>query len=363
MVVALQGAATSLVDVSIGSVVRAIFEANAGLVLWLQWLVLQVLSMTRASTSTGADLDSWMNDFGLARLPAIAATGTITLSRFSTNLTAFVPVGTIVKTGDGNVTFSVTADATNSTWQADSLGYTIPVGVASVDVPVVCQSSGSIGNVMANTVTLIASSLSGVDQVTNSVAFANGIDTEDDAGFRVRFRNYLAGLSKATAPAIAAVISSFRQGLAYKIKENTLPDGEQRAGSFLVIIDDGTGYPNQDLLSSLSDAIEAVRPIGVTFNVVPPTVQLVNVTVTIQMEVGSATPTQSAIAGAIENYISLIPLEGMASITRIAQSLYANIPGVSNVSNISLNGGSVDIVASAGAVLRPGQITAQINVG
>ena len=36
---ALQGSATSLVDVSVGSVIRAIFEANASVVLWLQWLV------------------------------------------------------------------------------------------------------------------------------------------------------------------------------------------------------------------------------------------------------------------------------------------------------------------------------------
>ena len=85
---ALQSSASNVIDVSVGSVVRAIFEANASVVLWLQWLLVQVLQSTRASTSSGPDLDSWMLDFGLTRLPAIASTGIVTFSRFTTNLPA-----------------------------------------------------------------------------------------------------------------------------------------------------------------------------------------------------------------------------------------------------------------------------------
>src|ERR1700722_1995715 len=98
---ALQGSATALVDMSVGSVVRAIFEANAGIALWIQWLILQVLSMTRASTSVGADLDSWMADFGLVRLTATPASGTVTFSRYSLSQPAIVRAGTQLKTTDG----------------------------------------------------------------------------------------------------------------------------------------------------------------------------------------------------------------------------------------------------------------------
>src|ERR1700735_3160295 len=86
MSAALQSPATELVDVSVGSVVRAIFEANASVALWIQWLILQVLQTTRASTSAGADLDSWMLDFGLGRLPATPSAGIVTFSRFAPNL-------------------------------------------------------------------------------------------------------------------------------------------------------------------------------------------------------------------------------------------------------------------------------------
>ena len=66
---AVQGSARQLVDLTIGSTLRAVLEANASLALWMQWLILLVLRTTRAATSTGADLDTWVADFGLARLP------------------------------------------------------------------------------------------------------------------------------------------------------------------------------------------------------------------------------------------------------------------------------------------------------
>ena len=63
MAAALQSSTTALMDISVGSVIRAIFEANASIVLWLQWMIIQVLQTTRASTSLGSDLDTWMRRF------------------------------------------------------------------------------------------------------------------------------------------------------------------------------------------------------------------------------------------------------------------------------------------------------------
>jgi uncharacterized phage protein gp47/JayE len=184
---ALQSSATTLVDVSVGSVVRAIFEANASVVLWIQWLILQVLQTTRASTSTGSDLDSWMLDFGLSRLPAVASTGIVTFSRFAPNLAATIPAGSIVKTSDGLVSFSVTEDDTLSIWQPGSSGYIIPGGVPSADLPVICITYGSIGNVLSDTIIVISASLPGVDQVNNANLLSNGVDAETDQAFRSRF--------------------------------------------------------------------------------------------------------------------------------------------------------------------------------
>ena len=68
MAAAVQAAATQLLDLTVGSTLRAVLEANASVCLWMQWLILQVLRTTRAATSTGADLDSWMADLSLTPL-------------------------------------------------------------------------------------------------------------------------------------------------------------------------------------------------------------------------------------------------------------------------------------------------------
>src|SRR4051794_37368570 len=61
MSVALQGAAARLLDVSVGSVLRALLEANAAVALWLQYLIAQLLQVLRAATCEGSDLEGVMH--------------------------------------------------------------------------------------------------------------------------------------------------------------------------------------------------------------------------------------------------------------------------------------------------------------
>src|SRR5574340_54700 len=93
IVTAIQGGARTLVDLTVGSILRAVVEANAAVVLWLQGLILQLLATTRAATSNGSDLDTWVADCGLTRLPAVAETGQVSVSRFTATQQAVVPRG------------------------------------------------------------------------------------------------------------------------------------------------------------------------------------------------------------------------------------------------------------------------------
>lgn len=358
MAAALQGSAATIVDVSAGSVLRAIFEANASVALWLQWLLLRVLQTTRAATSSGADLDSWMADFNLTRLPASAATGTVTFSRYVNTLPATIPVGSIVKTSDGTISFSVTADATLSTWQAPSNGYVIPGGVSAVTVPVTCLTYGSAGNVLANAITTIASSLPGIDQVINPAGLTNGRDAETDDAFRVRFRSYLASLSRATVAAVRNAAISVQQGLSVVIQENTGPDGNPAAGSFLLTVDDGSGYPSSSLLSAVAGAVDVVRPIGTAFVVRAPEVITANVTLLVTLSSSaSAAAYVSNIQQAVATYLNSLPIGGAASLSRIAQCGYAVGSEIVNLSGIMINGQASDLAPPAQTVIKAGQIT------
>ena len=178
MAAATQSASRQVLDLSVGSTLRAVLEANASVGLWMQWLILQVLQMTRAATSSGADLDSWVADFSLTRLPATFATGTVTFSRLTPGAPALIQPGVLVRTSDAAQTFSVTADPASPLWNAAQGGYSLPAGTASAELPVVAKNAGTAGNVQAGTVTMLASALPGVDAVINPAPFANGMDAE-----------------------------------------------------------------------------------------------------------------------------------------------------------------------------------------
>jgi uncharacterized phage protein gp47/JayE len=357
---AVQAAATQLLDLTVGSTLRAVLEANASVVLWVQWLILQTLQMTRAATSSGPDLDSWMEDFSLTRLPARPASGSVTMSRFVASTAALIPAGSLVRTADNTQTFAVVADLTSSTWNAAQNGYVEATGVISLDVPVLAQAPGAAGNVQAGTVSVLASALPGIDLVTNVNAFQNGSDAESDSAFRARFQNFLATRSRATPLAVANAITGIQQGMSYVIQENVDPTGAVLMGNFVVIVDDGSGYPASSLLATVQSAIESVRPVGSSFAVLPPLVTNVTVELTATLTPG-ADKTQIApvMVSSISNYINSLPLGAPLPISRVAQLAYSAAPQVVNVTGIILNGASADIVVPASGVIKADQIVVE----
>ena len=149
----------------------------------------------------------------------------------------------------------------------------------------------------ANTITLLASALPGIDSVNNASAFQNGLDAESDDAFRSRFRNFIASRSRATPIAVGYAISSIQQGLNYTIQENIDPSGQSLMGSFVVTVDDGSGSPSTALLATVQAAIDAVRPVGSIFSVQPPTVLTVDVSLTITVPAGTTKAPVQALVG------------------------------------------------------------------
>ena len=354
---AVQGAARQLVDLSVGSTLRAVLEADASIALWMQWLIVQVLQTTRAATSQGADLDSWMADFSVTRLPAVAASGVVTFSRFAAGVTALVPLGTGVRTGDGAQSFVVVADTRHPAFVAVLGGYGLASGIASVDVPVVAVAAGASGNVQAGSVSLIAAALPGVDLVGNALAFLGGLDGEADAALRGRFENFLASRNRATLVAIGYAVASVRQGLRYAIAENALPDGSVRIGSFVVTVDDGSGVPSAALLQDVGTAVEAMRPVGSSFAVQPPVVVTASVSMLVTTAAGAVHgEVAAAVAAAVAAYVDQLPIGAALAWSRLTQLAFQAGADVVNVSAVLLNGGTADLVPGAAGVVKAGAV-------
>lgn len=347
-VTAIQASASTLLDFTKGSVLRALVESVASVVLWLQGLVLLLLATTRAATSEGSDLDSWMADFGLPRLGAQASSGAVTFSRFTASGVGLVPAGGTVQGSDGATKFVVVADPTNIHWSALLGGYTMADTVASVTVPVVALTAGTVGNVIAGGINTLASAMPGIDTVTNALAFENGRDAEKDAELRARFVSYLASLSRATRDAVIYAAMSVQQGVSVSLVENEHLDTTAAPGYFYVVADDGSGAPPGGFLTTVQTAVEAVRPLTVTYGVFAPTTLSATIAMTVAVEAGySPSEVRAEVAAAVTAYVAALGLGGTLEYSRLYYVAWNASAGVANVTALTVNGGTADVVATA----------------
>jgi hypothetical protein len=358
-IAAAQASSSSLLDFSTGSVLLALMQANASAVaLWLQGLDVYILSLARAATSNGTDLDSWMADFGFTRLPATQALGTVTFSRATTTAQAVVPVGAQVQTTNGAQTYTVILDTTNPNYNAGLNGYVITVSTSSINVTVQANNAGTQGNAIANSINVITTPIAYVDTVNNASAFTNALNSETDAAFRVRFVAYLASLSKATNAAISYAVSQVQGVVDFTITENQAYNGSTQYGYFFVVVDDGTGNPSGGLLANVNSAIEAVRGLTITYGVFAPVITNATVVMTV---VAASGYTHSAVAAivsaALTTYINTLTLGETLYYTRLAQVAYDSTPGVLNVTSVTLNSGTSDLTANAEHIIKVVSIT------
>lgn len=350
---AAQGAARELIDVSVGSVLRAVLEANASVGLWIQWLIVEVLATTRAATSRGAELDSWMADFSLVRLPGIAAIGAATFSRTSAGLVSVVPVGALVKTGTGTdaLSFVVVGDAGHPAW--DGAGFRLAADVLSLAVPMRAVASGRAGNVRAGEMRLLASAIPGVDTVTNEAPAAGGLDAESDEALRGRFGGYIDSRTRATAQAVGYAVQGLQQGLSFAIAERVDTAGVVRPGHFTVTIDDGSGGASAALLAAAGLAIEAIRPVGSTFSVRPPLL----VRADVSLRVVAPAEAVTAVRAALGVYVARLRIGDALGVSRVIQVAHEAHPAVYSVSDVRLNGLAGDLLPPAHGVVRLGTLT------
>jgi uncharacterized phage protein gp47/JayE len=355
-VAAIQAGATKLLNFTPGSVLRAIVEAIAGVVLWLQGLIVYVLTLTRFATSVGSDADSWAADFSFTRLAAVPATGQVTFTRFTTTTQSVIPFGLVLQSADGTQTFTVDNDPSNPAYNAGLGGFVMAPTVATLNVNVTASTPGSSGNVLANTITSMGQGVPGVDTVTNSSAFTNGVNAESDAAFRARFVLYIAALSKATKAAIESAIEDVQQGLQYTITEDTDYNSTYDLGFFYVVIDDGSGTPSTDLQNAVASAIEQVRALGIRFAVFAPVVTTVNVSMTITeaTELDHATVV-AAVGAALTSFINDLGLGNGLPYNQLAAVAFG-VPGVINASAILLDGTTADIAGDPKVTLKSGTI-------
>jgi hypothetical protein len=347
----IQGRAAKFTNFSTGSSLRAIVEGFAGIFLWFQSLVIQLLTSIRLSTSKGIDVDTFTADFmpvvpgtSSPRLGAQLATGLVTYSRFTAGpTTCFIPVGSTLTTADGNnIQFAVIADTAFATFQpGPPAGYLLPSNIASIIVPVQAVSAGAAGNIIAGAISVMTSPITGIDNVNNVSAFFTGADEESDTALKQRFAAYILGLSRGDFFGLNAALLGAAVNIQFKLTEGYNYDGSYHPGFFFVVVDDGSGTPSPDFLATMLAAANSVRPLGVQCAVFPPVVLLANVSMQITSAIGYDHNTVvSQVAATVAFNINSLGLANPLSTNQLAAWAYT-VPGVvpgNGVSNVLLNG-------------------------
>jgi uncharacterized phage protein gp47/JayE len=373
-VAAIQGASRLLVDLTIGSILRAVVQAASAIALWLQGEILQTAALTRFASSKGADADSWGADFGFTRLGAEFSTGQVILSRITSTNQASIQAatnsgtdangdiiwtgGVIVQTFDGSQQFRVIPDTTQSAFNAAQNAYIIAAGVTSAFATVQAVTAGSAGNVVNGSITLLAQSVPFVDTVNNPAPTVGGADPETDTAYKARFPQFIASLSRATRAAISfAVQSVVGTAGSFTITENQSFSGVAQPGFFFIIADDGTGKPPASFLAAVANAVDAVRGETITFGVFAPGLVTANVVMVLTTAAGFVHATVvAAVVAALQKTINALPI-GAPLPYNLLSSIAFGVAGVTNVTGITLNNGTADLVPTPQQIIKAGPPT------
>lgn len=346
-----------------GDPALALFESNAVVAVFLESLLQAVVTMARASTATGTDLDSFVQDFGLTRLPASAAEGqaTFTLSSPATQQ-VLVPVGTIVQTSGGAIQYQVIADTTQAGYSPSLKAYVIQPNTTSINATIQALIAGTSSNVQVGLLNQLGSNLTGVSGVSNAAAITNGLDAESDVALRTRFVNFLQSLRLATQQAITSAINSVQQGLKVLLVANTTPSNTPRVGFFTAVVDQGGATLSSSLQTLLTAAIQAATAFTISFAVVAPIATIANVSLTIRVNTTQVIETTSVIktnvTNAIEALINGLNIGDTLYVSDIIDVVINSDPNVIavEVGTPTINGANADLVVDNFHEIIPGTI-------
>lgn len=166
------------VDTSVGTPLRKILDA-VGNSLADAYVENHLLSYAYdIDSKIDADLDAFTSLFGISRIPARRAIGSVTFSRTGDlTPTVFIPVGTeIAASSDSALIVQLVT------------GATLMPGSTSVTAPVQAVAAGPEGNLGAGVATVITSPIQGVNSAVNTAALTGGTSRETDTELRTRWK-------------------------------------------------------------------------------------------------------------------------------------------------------------------------------
>lgn len=234
---------SDLSDVSDTSVIKHLLAAAARSDDEQYYQMTLLLQLFSIDTARGDDLDQRAAEIqpgDITRNGASKATGEVVFTRTGTTGTVNIPIGTKVKTDDGEEFTTTVAGIITPASPEQIAGN--GVGRDSNLVAVVAASPGSSGNVASDTIVKFSAKPAGVDEVTNPSGTLYGAGKETDDAFRARIKAYIASLPRCTVDGLeSAVLGATDDTTGASILFAYASENPSTPGRVTLYIDDGTG--------------------------------------------------------------------------------------------------------------------------
>ncbi|PRR85949.1 Baseplate J-like protein [Clostridium luticellarii] len=220
-------------------------------------------------------------------------------------------------------------------------------GIAEIQVE--CTQSGTIGNVKANTITILTTPINGVQSVTNDHDFTNGTDVESDDDYKTRI------LEKLQTPATSGNKYQYRNwakevtGVG-DAKPFPLWDGPGTVK--VVIINSNKRAADAELVQKVKDYIdpqpeghgEGQAPIGATLTVVSAVEKAIDITAKVVLANGyTIQQVQDNFNTNMQKYLSDQAFNSTYISYAKVGGILLSTDGVVDYNSLTLNGGTVNV--------------------
>lgn len=317
-----------------------IILAPGAYVFWegLQALRAQV-PISFVDETSGSFIDKDAAGYGITRKPGTAASVTLT---FTGSAGTTIPAGTLCVTQDG-LGFATDEDLT--------LGED-----GSGTVTATADAVGTAYNVLAGAIVSTQQAVSGVTSLTNEAAAAGGTDPETDAALFARLDAY-----KKTPP----TSGNDRHYHQWALEVNGVGAASvircwDGPGTVKVIIADMALHPvTEELRAEVAAYIETQRP--VTAEVTVESAAGVPVTVSVTVETDGTVfklDTERELTERLAEYLGEIAFtEGAEVVYNRVLALVMGLPGVTDCSGLTVNGGTANVPLDATQIPMLGSVT------
>lgn len=295
--------------------------------------------------SYGAYLDMIAAQDGLSRKSATYA---------ETYLTVTGAPGTIIPEG---FLWSTPSNAISNAVEFETVADTTIDENGDASVLVRCTEAGTVGNVPANSITLMSSPMGGIVEITNENAASGGTETETDDELRVRIEEK----DKSGESSFVGCDADYKRWA----KEvdgvgdvTVIPEWQgQGTGTVKLIVMDSNGEPaTSTLLTQVYNHIMStlnrdsrLAPIGAILTVVTATETYITVAASVELAEDAVLEDVSAsFEAALKEYFQTAKYEGEIKYTRVG-SILSETPGIADYDHTSLllNSGTANITIDA----------------